>query len=346
MTKVVLKDGANIQDSSWLRFRKHMDYAISQSVPQAYKLFPRTARNKTVQVQIDSSMSNSVRNALKSYPSLLPNQHDLHQKSLSDYNSLYIQVLSNPDEELLKHDKAAILYIHGGGFFCGSSRTYEGLSVCLSARSGGVPVFSLDYPLAPEFRFPAQLESAVAAYQNLLERGYDTIGLVGDSAGGNLVLALTLKLKQLEISPPASVCALSPWTDLTHSGNSVEKNASIDPIIPSQLLHHTANLYVGNYQFLTDPFVSPLYACKEQLEDFPPLLIHVGENEVLLDDSLKFGEIVKAASQLNSVEVIMWSEMPHVFQVGIGLMKEADLSLDEIGKFFQRHLKAHLLRLK
>lgn len=204
----------------------------------------------------------------------------------------------------------AILYTHGGAYVYGSPSTHEALISRLAEKSG-VAVFAYDYRLAPEHPFPAALEDAVAAFDYLLAQGMEPrdIVLCGDSAGGGLSLALALALRDRGRQLPAALAVISPWTDLTESGDSHYRNAEIDPLISSEELREDALLYAGN-QDLHNPYISPLYG---DFTGFPPVLIHVGTNEVLLDDSRNLA--LEMDKQGVDVDIDIYEGMWHVWHM-------------------------------
>ena len=173
-----------------------------------------------------------------------------------------------------------VLYLHGGGYTCGSLEYAKGFSSVLAAECG-VRVFCAAYRLAPEHRYPAALEDALEAYQYLLKKGYagHQILLCGESAGGGLIYALCLKLKELGLPLPCGLIGISPWTDLTGSGKSYEEHREIDPSMTPELLQFYAKCYTDDP---TDPFCSPLFG---DLTGLPPSLLFVGGDEVMLDDT-------------------------------------------------------------
>ena len=173
-----------------------------------------------------------------------------------------------------------ILYLHGGGYTCGSLEYAKGFSSVLAAECG-VRVFCAAYRLAPEHRYPAALEDALEAYQYLLKKGYagHQILLCGESAGGGLIYALCLKLKALGLPLPCGLIGISPWTDLTGSGRSYEENREVDPSMSPELLQFYAKCYTDDP---ADPLCSPLFG---DVTGFPPSLLFVGGDEVMLDDT-------------------------------------------------------------
>ena len=173
-----------------------------------------------------------------------------------------------------------VLYLHGGGYTCGSLEYAKGFSSVLAAECG-VRVFCAAYRLAPEHRYPAAVEDALEAYQYLLKKGYagHQILLCGESAGGGLIYALCLKLKELGLPLPCGLIGISPWTDLTGSGKSYEENREVDPSMSPELLQFYAKCYTDDPD---DPLCSPLFG---DLTGFPPSLLFVGGDEVMLDDT-------------------------------------------------------------
>lgn len=176
--------------------------------------------------------------------------------------------------------KGVLLYLHGGGFCAGDIDYANGFGTVLSAEFG-IAVFAPAYRLAPEYPFPCALCDAITSYNYLISKGYtpDKITLIGESAGGGLCYSLLLKLKEEKKPLPAGVIALSPWTDLTSSGDSYIKNEKADPTMSIKALDFYAKCYTQNR---TDPLVSPLFA---DLTDLPPSLIFVGQDEIMLSDS-------------------------------------------------------------
>ena len=173
-----------------------------------------------------------------------------------------------------------VLYLHGGGYTCGSLEYAKGFAATLASECG-VRAFCAAYRLAPENRYPAALDDALEAYRYLLGKGYAArqILLCGESAGGGLIYALCLKLKELGLPLPCGLIGISPWTDLTGSGKSYEEHREIDPSMTPELLQFYAKCYTDDP---TDPFCSPLFG---DLTGLPPSLLFVGGDEVMLDDT-------------------------------------------------------------
>ncbi len=176
--------------------------------------------------------------------------------------------------------KGVILYLHGGGYTCGDLDYAKGFGATLADQCGS-RVFCAAYRLAPEYPYPAALEDALESYRYLLKKGYSArqICLCGESAGGGLIFALCLRLKQIGMALPCGIIGISPWTDLTGSGQSYETNRDVDPSMTKELLEFYADCYAGDK---TDPLVSPLFG---ELEGLPPSLLFVGGDEIMLDDT-------------------------------------------------------------
>ena len=221
---------------------------------------------------------------------------------------------------------AAILYLHGGWYVWGTAQAYRHFAGHVAARSGA-PVFVADYRLAPEHPFPAALVDAESAYRGLLERGYERIALVGDSAGGGLALSLAARLSASMTARPVGVAALSPLTDLTLSGKSWETRAEADPYFTKSQGVANVSAYV-NAQDARDPLASPLYG---DFADLPPVHIIVGDDETLLDDSTRFADRVTAAGA--NVRLDIWLGMPHVFLTSVGQLRAADEAFAALGDF-------------
>ena len=206
--------------------------------------------------------------------------------------------------------KYIILYCHGGGYSTGSSLYARTLTGKLAA-STSMDVLSFDYRLAPEHPYPAATEDAMQVWNYLMLLGYGArdIILAGDSAGGNLALSLTLKLKEEGRLLPRGLVLMSPWTDLTSSGKSYISKAEIDPVLNAAYLEEMIHNYAEG-QELTNPLISPLFG---DYVGFPPTYIQVGNNEILLDDSVMlYKKLLKANV---SVKLEMFKGMWHVFQM-------------------------------
>ena len=231
------------------------------------------------------------------------------------------------------HDKA-ILYFHGGGFRLGSVSSHREL-IARIAEASGCRVLAINYRLAPEHRFPAQLEDAIAAYGWMLDQGLRpaNIAFAGDSAGGNLVLATLLGLRERALPLPAAGVLMSPWTDLAATGESYTSRADADPIHQRPTILALAKNYLGEGGDPRNPLASPLYA---DLAGLPPLLIQVGDRETVLDDSTMFADKARAAGI--GVELQVWNGMIHVFQMFGAELPEARRAIASIAEFLNEHL--------
>jgi epsilon-lactone hydrolase len=230
-------------------------------------------------------------------------------------------------------DAATIYYLHGGGYTIGSVNSHRGIISRLS-KASGARAFAIDYRLAPENPYPAGLDDAVTAYRWLLAQGVDanTIVIAGDSAGGGLALSTLVALRDAGDQLPAAAVLLSAWTDLDATGDSVRTRAGVDPMIIPDPLKRMGRLYAGDIQ-LSDPRVSPINA---DLSGLPPMLIHVGDHEVLLDDSTRLAERAKAAGVDATIEV--WDEMIHVWQFFAPMLPEARQAIDRIGEYIKQRV--------
>jgi len=228
---------------------------------------------------------------------------------------------------------AMLLYLHGGGYIAGSFVSHQGLVGHLAAACG-LRTLLPEYRLAPEYPFPAALEDVLAVYRQLLAGGVAPQRLVlgGESAGGGLVLATLLALRDDGIPLPAAVFVLSPWTDLAATGASLVTRARQDPWFDPAGVADAAAYYVGS-DSPTNPLISPLYG---DLAGLPPLLIHVGDYEILLDDSTRLAQKARAAGV--DVTLRVWDGMWHVFQALASRVPEARRSVDEIGAWVQSRL--------
>jgi epsilon-lactone hydrolase len=227
----------------------------------------------------------------------------------------------------------AILYLHGGGFRIGSVTSHRGLIAAI-AEASGCRVLAINYRLSPEHRFPAALEDTLAAWRWMCDQGLKATNLavVGDSAGGNLALAMMYGLREQGQPLPAAAALMSPWTDLAATGASYESRAEADPIHQRAMILALAKNYLGEAGDPRDPLASPLYA---NLSGLPPLLIQVGDRETVREDSTVLAENAKAAAV--DVELEVWDGMIHVFQM-FSEIPQAQQAIDSIGKFLRRRL--------
>ncbi|HEY5886193.1 MAG TPA: alpha/beta hydrolase [Acidimicrobiales bacterium] len=231
-------------------------------------------------------------------------------------------------------DAAALLYLHGGGYCVGSVISHTPL-VSKLAAAAGIPALIVDYRLGPEHPFPAAVDDAVTAFRWLVAQGLSPgrIAVAGDSAGGGLTLATLLALRAAGDAPPGAAACMSPWTDLTMSGPSMDANVDRDPMLDRPRLQTYADWYLGPDGDPTDPLVSPRFA---DLAGLPPVVIHAADDEVLLDDARLVAEAIDAAG--GTVEYRTWPGAFHVFHATAGLVPEAGEAVAAMGAFLRRHL--------
>jgi acetyl esterase/lipase len=232
-----------------------------------------------------------------------------------------------------QQDKA-ILYFHGGGFRLGSVSSHRDM-IARIADASGCRVLAINYRLAPEHRFPAPVDDALAAYGWMLDQGLkpENVAFAGDSAGGNLVLAGMLSLRERGLPLPVAGVLMSPWTDLAATGASYVSRADADPIHQRPMILALAKNYLGEGDDSHDPLASPLYA---DLTGLPPLLIQVGDSETVLDDSTMFTEKARAAGV--EVELQVWDGMIHVFQMFAAELAEGRQAIGSIAQFLIKQL--------
>jgi epsilon-lactone hydrolase len=231
------------------------------------------------------------------------------------------------------------LHLHGGGYCMGSPETHRGLAGAISRTSWG-PVLLPDYRLAPEHKYPAALDDAVTTFRWLVEQrdvAPGRIAVTGDSAGGGLGAALLVRLRDEGLPLPACYAGMSPWTDLAATGGSMQKLASVDPWLTAALVQPAGRGYAGTVP-LDHPHVSPLYA---DLHGLPPVLVHVGSDEILLDDAIRF--VAKAREQGVDASLGRFEGLWHVFHAFPGLPESRD-AIREIGAFIRRHTAEVALR--
>lgn len=224
-----------------------------------------------------------------------------------------------------------LLYLHGGGYILGSIDTHRSM-VSRLCDFAGLRGLIIDYRLAPENPFPAAIEDAEKAYDYLIEQGVtpQNMLLAGDSAGGGLSLALMQKLRENGKTQPKAVALLSPWTDLTMSGASLKTRNARDPMIDAEKMPQAIGWY-GPNQDKKNPLISPVFA---DLKGFPPMLVQVGTEEVLWDDSTRL--VDNAKRDKVDVEMQVWQDMPHVHQIAHRFVPEGKAALRDIADFFTR----------
>ncbi len=246
--------------------------------------------------------------------------------------------VTTPD--VSEEKKSVILYFHGGGFYEGSCETYRAFAGQLSLASG-TRVLTVDYRLAPENKYPAANEDCLGAYRWLLKNGVSAKDIIigGDSAGGTLTLMTLLSLRDAGDQLPAAAFTLSAVTDyIDFDGESYASRAKLDPLMSSMdKVKVNMDRYLDpSKQKETPSIFSPL---KQDLRGLPPLLLQVGDHEILLSDSVRFAERAKKAGVDTTLEI--YPNMFHCFQLTFFLMPEAKKAITNIGSFIQKHINIH-----
>ncbi len=223
----------------------------------------------------------------------------------------------------------AILYLHGGGYVMGSLNTHRSLGGEVS-RAAQAAVLMLDYRLGPEEPFPAAVEDGVAAYRWLLDNGFapHNLAIAGDSAGGGLTAASLVAARDQQLALPAAGVCISPWSDMTCSNESYQTRAEADPMVGPDI-GKMVDLYLQGKD-VTDPYASPNFA---DLRSLPPLLIHVGRDEVLLDDAIKLDHKARADGVDSTLEV--WEDMIHVWHAFHPMLPEGRDGIVRVGEFLR-----------
>jgi epsilon-lactone hydrolase len=234
---------------------------------------------------------------------------------------------------------SVILYFHGGVYVIGSAATSASLVSDLARRTRATAI-TLEYRLAPEHPYPAAVDDAVAAYEGLLESGIapGQIALAGESAGAGLAIATLLRLKDAGRPLPACALLMSPYVDLTLSGETLVEKQAVDPLLSPVSLGLRVPDYVASAD-ASDPLISPIFG---DLTELPPLLIQAGSHEVLLSDALRLAERAAIADVPVTLEVT--PGVPHVFQAYAPLLDEAGVALDRAATFLRSHFASELVR--
>ena len=253
-----------------------------------------------------------------------PEEYNMTTFHLENFSMKLLSKKENPNFEKV------ILQLHGGGYIGAIYNTYYNVAVLYSEAAKGICVLSPDYRVAPEHPYPAALEDAVASYQWLLDHGWrgDQIILAGDSAGGGLSMALTMYLRDHDMPLPCGIVAMSPWTDLTASGESYTLNYELDPLFGNT---RESMIFINDYpgdHDKKDPYISPIYG---NFREFPPMLIQVGSTEMLLSDSITVAGMADIVGV--DVRLSIYDDMFHVFQLSGKILPEAQKAWDEIEQF-------------
>ena len=226
-----------------------------------------------------------------------------------------------------------IVYLHGGGYTIGGLDSHTPMATHI-ALAAGCDLLLLDYRLAPEHRFPAAVDDAAAAYRWVLDRGTDpaTVAVAGDSAGGGLTIATLLRLREDGTPLPRAAVAISPWADLELIEERSGEPADADPMVDDVALRWMRDMYLGEHDS-GDPLATPLNG---DLHGLPPILIQVGEREILLSDARRLATSLEQAG--GEVELQEWPGMVHVWHFFAGAMPEADAAVAALGMWIRQQL--------
>lgn len=259
----------------------------------------------------------------------LPSTIQIKKDSLNGMNLEYLIPADSVENKI-------ILYMHGGGYVSGSCNDHRGF-VAKFANYTGITNLLFEYRLAPEHPFPAALDDSLSVYKALLSSGYhpENIVFAGESAGGGLCLALLLAIKNREIPYPKAAVAISPWTDLSCSGDSYKTKNKVSPA-PLNSWHVFSKYYTGN-DAVTNPFISPLFG---ELEGLPPIFLNAGMDDELFDDAEKFYEKAKAAGV--NITFRAGKGMLHCYPLMAPMFPEASQAMEEIVAFIKGHLAVNI----
>lgn len=244
-------------------------------------------------------------------------------------NGCRLELLQEKEKDKSNTDKV-ILQVHGGGYIGGMHNAYRMFAKLYNQVSQGMSVLTVDYRIAPKYPYPAALEDTFTAYDYLLSQGWNPqeIILAGDSAGGGLAMGFCHYLKDNGMELPGGIIAMSPWTDLTASGESYIINFKKDPLFGNTNESMLYNRDYAGKNDVTNPYISPLFG---DFTGFPPMLIQVGSYEMLLSDSVRVAE--KARQQGVKVHLSIYEGMFHLFQMAAKILPESKRAWKEIGKF-------------
>lgn len=265
-----------------------------------------------------------LRKRMQEPPWKVPSCFTFTHIDMGDFTMKYLQSKENPATDKV------ILQLHGGGYMGAVRNAYYVFAGLYNEVSKGCSVLTPDYRVAPEDPYPAALKDAVESYKWLLDQGWfgDQILIAGDSAGGGLAMALTMYLRDHNMPMPSGIVAMSPWTDVTASGESYTTNYDKDPLFGNT---RESLIYLNDYAGDNDPmnpYISPLFG---DFREFPPMLIQVGSIEMLLSDSVQVA--AKARQQGRKVRLSIYEGMFHVFQMAYLNLPESKKAWAEVGKF-------------
>lgn len=275
------------------------------------------------------------RKILRPDPYTVPEGIRISPSKVGGVSGEWVEAISAAQPDAKAKAQPVLVYLHGGGYFACSAESHRPITVAFARE--GFRVLAPDYRLAPENPFPAAVDDAVASYRGLLSEGYtaDRIVAAGDSAGGGLTMSLLIALRTAGLALPAGVVLFSPWTDLAATGESIRKNADRCAMFHGPDIEASARYYLGEAD-PRNPLASSIYA---DLTGLPPLLIHVGADEVLLDDSTRLADRARSAGVRTEIKI--WPVVPHAWQLAPHKIPEARQSLRESAAFL-RSLVAHV----
>ena len=261
-----------------------------------------------------------------------------HWPAASDIKLQAVDIHGMPGEWSLApggNSRRALLYFHGGGYCSGSILSHRRL-VSEAGRAAGVRTLAVEFRLAPEHPFPAALDDALTAWRFLRRQGLEArhIAIGGDSAGGGLSVVLANRLRAADEERPGCLWLVSPWTDLTMSGETMTTKDAVDPLIHKAYLGELADAYVPAGMDRRDPRLSPLFAT---LHGLPPTLIQVGGDETLQSDSTRFATAAGAANAPVTLEV--WPHMIHAWHLWNAGLEPGRRALASAGAFIRSHLR-------
>jgi acetyl esterase/lipase len=275
---------------------------------------------------MDSLAVAKVRKRLDFFAGMVPTARGVQVKkdSVAGLYAEWLTPAGAPEDKLL-------LYWHGGAYVIGSCKSHRPF-VSHIARQAGIRALLPEYRLAPEHPFPAAVEDSVNVYRALLRQGYEPANIIvgGDSAGGGLAVAMLLSLREAGDPLPGAMILLSPWLDLSGQGDSMITRAGRDPWFHAQHLAAITRYYCDEGE-LTNALASPVFADAAGL---PQSLIQVGDDELLLSDSERFAENIRAGG--GQVEIDVWPHMWHVWQMFIGLMPESRRAVEKLGTYIRK----------
>lgn len=292
------------------------------------RVLAKTIRHFTTDLPIGKRIkTGELRKRLQEPAWIVPNCFNFTHIDLENFSMKLLSSRENPRTDMV------ILQLHGGGYMGAVRNAYYVFAGLYNEVSKGCSVLTPDYRVAPENPYPAALEDAVASYQWLLNQGWfgEQIVLAGDSAGGGLAIALAMYLRDHNMPLPCGIVAMSPWTDVTASGESYETNFDKDPLFGGtreSLIY--LNDYAGDHDPM-DPYISPLFG---SFKGLPPMLFQVGSIEMLLSDSIDAA--AKAKEQGVRVRLSIYEGMFHVFQMAYMHLPESKRAWAEVGKFIEK----------